>query len=129
MPHPVYIYGLICPDSHRIRYVGKTRSSVRKRLSEHMRVARDVLDARERAKRRLPHRKKFPKVAVWLADLLERDTLPSLVILDERDEDFDDCRIEELQWMCVIQATDASLLNQHWRFPVLNDPMEESTKN
>lgn len=36
MEKEIYIYGLVCPETNNIRYVGKTEQSLKKRLNQHL---------------------------------------------------------------------------------------------
>ena len=62
-----YIYGLVCPISNRIRYVGKSVNPY-ERLKTHLNDARNS---------------KLSKKAQWINDLSKSNEKPSIVILAE----------------------------------------------
>lgn len=71
----VKIYALVDPSSTEIRYIGKTKSTLSRRLNEHKKNAR-----------RYSHH-----TANWISKLLREDSLPKIMLLEE-------CGETEWQW-------------------------------
>lgn len=63
----VTIYGLVCPTTREIRYIGKTRVSAKKRLIAHL----------QESKKRHSHKQR------WLAGCLGAGLRPSIWVLEE----------------------------------------------
>ena len=63
------IYGLVCPISKQIRYIGMTRHSLDKRLNEHIREGKSKT-----------HKQK------WIKSLLKKELHPTIVLVSTADE-------------------------------------------
>jgi len=63
------IYGLVCPTSNQIRYIGITRYSLEKRLSEHLKENKSKT-----------HKQK------WIKSLLKKELKPTIVLICVADE-------------------------------------------
>lgn len=77
MEYGVYVYGLVDPRTHRVRYVGKAKHP-RSRLSNHQSCGASL-------------------VASWIADLSANGLRPELVILDAAETD-EEALAKESRW-------------------------------
>lgn len=68
------IYGLVCPRSGEIRYIGKTKNGLERRLKGHLSGARTL---------RYDHH-----AARWIRTLLREGLAPEIVLLEESDGDW-----------------------------------------
>lgn len=90
----VYIYGLVDPRSGQIRYVGKTIRTPRKRLYQHLALAK--MDGSS-------------AIGRWLIPLLEEGYRPDIVILEEVLED--KASESEISWIKRLHSNDHPLVN------------------
>lgn len=88
------IYGLIDPRDGRLRYVGKTTATLRKRLRAHL---NDV----KRGRVYIPRHK-------WMSELITAGLEPDGV---EIEQDADDWREAEQFWIALLRAQGCDLLN------------------
>jgi hypothetical protein len=91
------IYHLIDPRDGGVRYVGKTRGSLRRRLSQHLRRGRRRHDGWRR----------------WLAELAALGQVPAIVSVREVETKRD--KLAEYEAISDARSTGAKLLNvHHW---------------
>lgn len=84
------IYGLYCPDSGQLRYIGKANNS-ESRLKTHIRDSR----------------RKIRPVCSWIKSLVDKNKLPDLKIL----EIAEDWQEAERRWIALSRARGDRLLN------------------
>lgn len=91
----VIIYGLIDPRDNQLRYVGKTGTSLKRRLREHIYGAtRPGIRVRSR---------------FWLRSLIKSNLLPDVFVIEEVDED--DWVEAEQFWIAYFRMIGADLCN------------------
>jgi predicted GIY-YIG superfamily endonuclease len=91
-----YIYGLVCPKTKLVMYIGKSNNPKR-RLKDHM------IDFRTRFG-------EFRKVT-WLLDLHRNKLKPELLILETLDMDDYDWKEREKHWIATYRVINPDLLN------------------
>lgn len=85
------IYGLVDPDSNKIRYVGKTSSTIERRLLEHINDAINIMNKRGR--------KKINKRYSWIISLLKNNQKPTIELLEEVENDGNE---RECYWIATL---------------------------
>lgn len=82
MSETVYIYGLVDPRDNHIRYVGKTKHKLEKRLREHL--FKNNLETN--------NYKNF-----WIKEILKNNLSPDIILIEECNED--DWQEREIYWI------------------------------
>jgi DNA-binding transcriptional regulator YiaG len=98
----VYIYGLIDPRDGQIRYVGATRTELKKRIVGHIQEARTYQDG---------HPAQWSRKNAWILDMLSDGAFPDVIVLQESDEE--NRKADEKTWITRLTDAGAMLLNCH----------------
>lgn len=85
------IYGLVDPDSNKIRYVGKTSSTIERRLLEHINDAISIMNKKGK--------KKINKRYSWIISLLKNNQKPTIKLLEEVENDGNE---RECYWIATL---------------------------
>lgn len=92
----IKIYGLVCPLSGEIRYIGKTSQTLKRRLNAHVSEAK-----------RFSHSHKHR----WIAKCFSFGKLPSILLLEEIEE-INNWQLRERKWIKLAQELGFDLVNQ-----------------